>query len=101
MKLFRTVFWLGIVIYNLPNTSASNPARPASQPHGNQSLAAKAAGQLCSQPLELCAKTVEALPKRGDLGGKKPSQDTLVPADRVVPWRGSGLPKGPAVKRSV
>jgi hypothetical protein len=104
MKLFRTIFWLGVVIYNLPNSPVSNPARPASQPQGIQSWAAKAAGQFCPQPLEFCAKTVEAQPKRGDLGGhnssrdaSKPSQDTLVPADRVWPWRGSGLH---AVRRS-
>jgi hypothetical protein len=30
MKLFRTAFWLGIVIYNLPNTG-SESALPASQ----------------------------------------------------------------------
>ena len=100
MKFFRTVFWLGVVIYNLSNTSASNPAQPQSQ--GNQSLAAKATGKFCPQPPNFCAKTVDALPKHGDLGGHdywrdalKPSQDTLVPGDRVVPWRGTGVPKGP------
>jgi hypothetical protein len=83
MKLLRMVFWLGIVIYNLPNDAASN-ARP-SQPHG-ENVAARAAGQF------------EALSKRGDLGGNaslrdvlEPSQDTLTPADRAVRW--SGLPK--------
>src|SRR5262249_53467281 len=76
-----------------------NPARPASQPQATQSWAAKAAGQLCPKSLEFCAKTVEAQPKRGNLGGHsrdalKPSQDTLVPADRVWPWRGSSLSEG-------
>ena len=100
MKLLRTIFWLGVVIYNLPNSPTSNPARPASQPQATQSWAAKAAGQLCPKSLEFCAKTVEAQPKRGNLGGHsrdalKPSQDTLVPADRVWPWRGSSLSEGP------
>src|SRR4051812_37035838 len=42
MKLFRTAFWLGVVIYNLPSP-ASQPAAPASQVHDGQRLAAKAA----------------------------------------------------------
>jgi hypothetical protein len=35
MKLFRTAFWLGVVIYNLPSP-ASQPAAPASQLHDGQ-----------------------------------------------------------------
>ena len=31
MKLFRTAFWLGVVIYNLPSP-ASQSAPPASHP---------------------------------------------------------------------
>ena len=87
MKLFRTAFWLGVVIYNLPS--------PVSQ-SGAPALAAKAASQFCPQPLEPCANVVEALPKRGEPAkhissrdAVKLSQDTLAPADRAVPWRGS------------
>ena len=107
MKLFRMAFWLGVVIYNLPSP-ASQPAAPVSQLNGTQGLAAKAASQLCPQPREPCARIVEPLPNRGEPGGHnssrgavKPSQDTLAPADRAVPWRGSALRKGPVAKRSV
>ncbi len=93
MKLFRMAFWLGIVIYNLPSP-ASKSTGPESH-NGSQGLAAKAASQFCPQPLEPCAKTVEALTQRGEPGGQyssgdgvKPSQDTLAPEDRTVPWRG-------------
>ena len=89
MKLFRMAFWLGIVIFNLPNP-APRPAAPESK-LGGRGLAAKAASQLCSQPL-----------KRGERGGHNssvdavmPSQDTLTPADRAVPWCGSALHKEP------
>ena len=93
MKLFRMAFWLGIVIYNLPSP-ASKSTGPESH-NGSQGLAAKAASQFCPQPLEPCAKTFEALTQRGEPGGQyssgdgvKPSQDTLAPEDRTVPWRG-------------
>jgi hypothetical protein len=67
MKLFRTAFWLGIVIYNLPNTgSESTP--PASHTHEGQHLAANA------------ANSRDAV---------RPSLDTLGPSDRAVRWRGS------------
>ena len=99
MKLFRMAFWLGVVIYNLPSP-ASQPPAPEPHPNGNQGLAAKATSQ-CPQPVEACAKVVEALPKRGEPSrhrfsrdALKPSQDTLAPADRAVPWR------GPAALRS-
>ena len=95
MKLFRMAFWLGVVIYNLPSPASQSAAPESVEVRG---LAAKAAGQFCPQPLVACAKTVEALPKRGEPGGHnssrdavKPSQDTLAPADRAVPWRGSQL----------
>jgi hypothetical protein len=94
MKLFRMAFWLGVVIYNLPS-SASMSTGPESQ-YGRQGLAAKAASsQFCLPPLDPCARTVEGLTKRDEPGGQnssrdavKPSQDTLTPADRAVPWRG-------------
>ncbi len=107
MKLFRLTFWLGVVIYNLPSPT-SQPAAPESQLNGSQGLAAKAASQFCAQPLEPCTKTVDALPKRGEPGAHnssrdavKPSQDTLVSTDRVVPWRGSTPRKAPVAKRSL
>jgi hypothetical protein len=82
MKLFRTAFWLGVVIYNLPSP-ASQPAAPESRPNGGQGLAAKAVSRLCSRPRESCSKNDEALANRGDM----PSQDTLTPTDRAEPWR--------------
>jgi hypothetical protein len=95
MKLFRMAFWLGVVIYNLPSPTSQSPALE-SQLNGSQGLAAKAASQFCPQPLEPCANVVEALPKRGEPAkhissrdAVKLSQDTLAPADRAVPWRGS------------
>jgi hypothetical protein len=78
MKLFRTAFWLGVVIYNLPSP-ASQPAAPASQLHDGQRLAAKA------------ANSRDAV---------KPSQDTLTSADRGAPWRGSARTR-PVSKRPV
>src|SRR5262245_58806156 len=42
MKLFRTAFWLGVVIYNLPSP-APQPPGPESQLNGGQGLATKAA----------------------------------------------------------
>ena len=106
MKLFRMAFWLGVVIYNLPSP-VSQSAAPESQLNGSQGLAAKAASQFCPQSLEPCAKIVEAFSKRDEPAGiilrampRKPSQDTLAPADRAVPWRGSALHKGPVAKRS-
>jgi hypothetical protein len=93
MKLFRTAFWLGVVIYNLPSP-ASQPAAPESRPNGGQGLAAKAVSRLCSRPRESCSKNDEALANRGDRGGHSssrdtamPSQDTLTPTDRAEPWR--------------
>ena len=93
MKLFRTAFWLGVVIYNLPSP-ASQPAAPESRPNGGQGLAAKAVSRLCSRPRESCSKNNEALANRGDRGGHSssrdtamPSQDTLTPTDRAEPWR--------------
>jgi hypothetical protein len=107
MKLLRTAFWLGVVIYNLPSPT-SQSAAPASHLHGGQGLATKAASQFCPQPLALCTKTAEALPKRGEPGERdssrdaiKFSQDTLTPADLVVPWRGLTLRTRPVAKRSI
>jgi hypothetical protein len=98
MKLFRTAFWLGVVIYNLPSP-ASQPAPPESQLGGSQSLAAKAASRFCPQPRESCPKNAEALPNRGGRGGHSssrdaamPSHDTLTPTDRAVPWRPAAYP---------
>jgi hypothetical protein len=95
MKLFRTAFWLGVVIYNLPSP-ASQPPAPDSQP--SQGLAAKPASQLCPRPRESCPKNDEARPNRGDRGGHSssrnaamPSHDTLTPTDRAEPWRGPDL----------
>jgi hypothetical protein len=92
MKLFRTAFWLGIVIYNLPNP-ASGPAAPEAKPNSTQRVAVKKANH-CPQALKSCAEYVEALPKPGEPGGLglsrealRPSQDTLAPADRAVLWR--------------
>lgn len=97
MKLFRTAFWLGVVIYNLPSPT-SMPAASESKLNGSQGLAAKATSHFCPRPLELCAKNVEAIPKPGDPGGRSSSrdaemlsQDTLAPADRAVPWRGPAV----------
>ena len=99
MKLFRMAFWLGVVIYNLPS-SASKSTGPESQ-HGSQGLSAKAASHFCLPPLDPCARAVEALTKRDEPDGQnssrdavKPSQDTLTPADRAVPWRGLAQHKG-------
>jgi hypothetical protein len=66
MKLFRTAFWLGVVVYNLPNTSPETAA-PPSQVHDAQRPAANAANSRVSEKL---------------------FQDTLTPADRKLPWRG-------------
>ena len=81
MKLFRTAFWLGVVIYNLPSPD-SQPAAPESQV-GSQ-----------GSPVH-CAKNTDTHPKRGDPVAQSssrkaatPSKDTLAPADRAVPWRG-------------
>ena len=67
MKLFRTAFWLGVVIYNLPN-SGSQSAPPASQVHDGPHLLAKAANSR---------------------DAAQSSQDILTPRDRAVSWRGS------------
>jgi hypothetical protein len=81
MKLFRTAFWLGVVIYNLPSPT-SQPAAPESQVGSEGSPAH-------------CAKNTDTHPNRGgpvaQSSSRKaatPSNDTLAPADRVVPWRG-------------
>jgi hypothetical protein len=66
MKLFRTAFWLGVVIYYLPSPGFES-APPGSQAHG-QHLSAKAAN----------LRDVARSP-----------QDTLTPGDRGVTWRGS------------
>ena len=98
MKLFRMAFWLGVVIYNLPSPG-SQPATPESQINGSQGFATKAASQLCPQSREPCAKIAEG---RHDSSrdARKPSQDTLAPADRAVPLRGPALRKGLVAKRS-
>ena len=102
MKLLKTAFWLGVVIYYLPSPAFQSSAHV----HGGQGLATKAASKFCTQPLALCTKTVEALPKRGEPGEGNSSrnavsQDTLTPADRAVPWRGSPLHMRPVAKRSI
>ena len=92
VKLLKTAFWLGVVIYNLPSP-ISQSAAPATHDQGS---ATKATSH-CSQRPALCTKTNEALSKQGEHGERNSSrdavsQDTLTPADRVVPWRGWALP---------
>src|SRR5262245_23934430 len=95
MRLLRVAFWLGVVIYNLPSP-ASQPGAPESQLNSSQRSAARTASKFSPQP-EPGAKTVGALPKRGEPGGHNswgdavPSRDTLALADRAVPWCGSNL----------
>jgi hypothetical protein len=98
MKLFRMALCLGVVIYYLPSP-ASKPAAPESRLNGSQGLAAKAATQFCPLSREPCAKIVEG-GHNSSRDARKPSQDTLAPADRAVPWRGSALRKGLVAKRS-
>jgi hypothetical protein len=94
MKLFRTAFWLGVVIYNLPSPG-SQPAVPES-PLGSQGSPAH------------CAKNTDTHPKRGDPAAQSssrkaattPSKDTLAPADRAVPWRGPVACNLPLAKRT-
>jgi len=94
MKLFRTAFWLGVVIYNLPSPY-SQPAAPES-PLGSQGSPAH------------CAKKTDTHPKRGDPAAQSssrkaattPSKDTLAPADRAVPWRGPVACNLPLAKRT-
>ena len=81
MKLFRTAFWLGVVIYNLPSPD-SRPAAPESLLDSQGSPAH-------------CAKNADTHPERGDSvahsssrNAVASSQDTLAPADRAVPWQG-------------
>jgi hypothetical protein len=81
MKLFRTAFWVGVVIYNLPSPN-SQPAAPESE-LGSQGSPAH------------CVKNADTHPKRGapfahssSRNAVTPSQDTLATADRAVPWRG-------------
>ena len=86
MKLLKTVFWLGVVIYYLPS-----PASQSGAPASVQGSATKVASQFCTQPLALC--------KRGEPGERNSSrnavsQDTLTSPDRAVPWRGSALHSG-------
>src|SRR5262245_32425244 len=91
MKIFRTAFWLGIIIYNLPSPTSQPPA-PEPQINGSRGLAAKAASQLCSMSRESCLKNGEAIPNSGERGvhSSPPSHDTLTPTDRAVLWRGPG-----------
>jgi hypothetical protein len=84
MKLFRTAFWLGVVIYNLPSPT-SMPAASESRLNSSQRLAATATSQFCLRPLEFCAKSGGRSSSRDT---EMLSQDTLIPADRAVPWRG-------------
>jgi hypothetical protein len=98
MKLFRTAFWLGVVIYNLPSPASQHAASQLNDYQGS-------ASQVCPQALKPCAQNGEALPKRGDPGGHRsspravmPSQDTLAPADRAVPWRGPARGRAPTNK---
>jgi len=103
MKLLKTAFWLGVVIYYLPSPAFQSSA-PASHVHGGQGLAAKAASKFCTQ--SLARYTNEALPKRGEPNERDSSrdalsQDTLTPADRAVPWCGPALRMRPMAKRSI
>jgi len=97
VKLLKTAFWLGIVIYNLPSPP---PQSAAPTPHldGGHSVATNTAGQGCGQPPELCTKTVQAPSKHGEprkreFWRRALSQDTLTPADRAVAWHGLDLRK--------
>ena len=71
MKLFRMVFWLGVVICNLPSP-VSRHAAPESQLNSSQGPTANAANQVCPQALEPRASIVAA--KRGE-----PHRPTLSP----------------------
>jgi len=75
MKLFRTAFWLGVVVCNLPATPKTAPSAAS---HDSQQLAAKPASSR-------------------DAGYS--SQDTLTPRDRGLPWHGWAR-SPPASKRS-
>jgi hypothetical protein len=93
MKLFRTAFWLGVVIYNLPSPG-SRLAAPESLLDSQGSPAH-------------CAKNADTHPKRGDpiaqSSSRKaatPSKDTLAPADRAVPWRGPASCNAPPPTRT-
>ena len=101
MKILKTAFWLGVVIYNLPSP-ISQSAAPAIRDQGS---ATKATSH-CSQRSALCSKTIEALSKHGEYGERNSSrdvvsQDTLTPADRVVTWRGWALPIRSVMKTSI
>jgi hypothetical protein len=72
MKLFRTAFWLGVVVFNLPNP-ASQPGTPGSQPKASQGLT-RGVGNLASHS--------------SSRDSVLPSQDTLTHADRAAPWHG-------------
>ena len=75
MKLFRLVFWIGVLIYNLP-TSAPSPAALGSQQNRSFGLEKKAiSGSEPSKYISSCSV-------------EKPCRDTLIPADRMMPWRG-------------
>jgi hypothetical protein len=76
LKLFRMAFWLGVVICNLPSP-ASRPAVPESQLSGSRGLEAKIVHGEPSKYNFSCST-------------QKLCQDTLLPADRLVPWRGAG-----------
>ena len=96
MKIFRTAFWLGIVIYNLPSPASQPPAFEP-QINGSRGLAAKSASELCPQSRESCSKNADAIPNAGDRGvhSSSPvhSHDTLTPTDRAVLWAGTGAAK--------
>lgn len=76
LKLFRMAFWLGVVICNLPSP-ASRPAVPEAQLNGSRGLEAKIANSEPSRYNFSCSAQMLC-------------QDTLLPADRLVPWRGAG-----------
>ena len=101
MKLLKTAFWLGVVIYNLPSP-ISQSAAPTTRDQGS---ATKATSH-CSQRPALCTKTIEALSDHGEPGERNSSrdaisQDTLTPPDRVVPWRGRARRVRPVMKTSI
>jgi hypothetical protein len=101
MRLFRTVFWLGITIYCLPSFNSQTTA-PNPSPIGSQCRPTKAAdtGRLCEWEVGRDTDRPRAVVKRGEQRGDGSSreafmhsQDTLIRSDLTTPWRGSAVSK--------
>jgi hypothetical protein len=85
MKLFRTAFWLGVVLINLPSPPAQ-PGRPASPAEAHRGPAVAARSQ-CTRMA--CSGTIDDAARIGAARDRVlPPQDTLTPADRALLWRG-------------